>query len=257
MESEVGGVAVIEYCCAPVRATAERPVRIFLNDDLVAVSQASPYGLVELAVGYLLSEGRITNRESLRSVDVDPESATVHVRSDETSVGKGVPLTRVTSAGCALSAVWDVRTEAPESLDPASHAIRFDADALLACMDELCTRSPHRNMGECVHGCGLAAPGAPGLSLVREDIGRHNAMDKLVGRAWLDLLDVSGKALLITGRISTEMALKAHRAGVPVLVSRKSATDEAAWRARRLGVTLVSHCRDGGMRVLSCPERIA
>ena len=68
---------------------------------------------------------------------------------------------------------------------------------------------------------------------------------------------VGDKALFITGRISCEMALKAHRAGCPVLVSRKSATDEAARRAEELGVTLVSHCRDGRLRVLSCPDRIA
>lgn len=63
--------------------------------------------------------------------------------------------------------------------------------------------------------------------------------------------------MFITGRISCQMALKAHRAGCPVLVSRKSATDEAARRAEELGVTLVSHCRDGRLRVLSCPDRIA
>ena len=64
-----------------------------------------------------------------------------------------------------------------------------------------------------------------------------DAMDKLVGQAWLDRVDVRDKALFITGRISCEMALKAHRAGCPVLVSRKSATDEAARRAEELGVT--------------------
>ncbi|MDO5023238.1 formate dehydrogenase accessory sulfurtransferase FdhD [Slackia piriformis] len=249
-------MAVIEYCCPSDRATAERSVRIFLNDVLVAVSQGSPYGLAELAVGYLLSEGFIAKRESLLSVDVDHEDAAVHVRSSEIASAAQAPLTRVTSAGCALSNVWNMRPEAAASSGQNLHTAHFDADALLSCMDELCALSPRRNTGECVHGCGVAEAGATSLALVREDIGRHNAMDKLIGQAWLDRMDVAGCALFITGRISTEMALKAHRAGAAVLASRKSATDEAAWRAQELGLTLVSHCRDGSLRVLSCPDRI-
>ena len=237
-------MAVIEYRAAAPRTTAERPIRIFLNDAPVAVSQGSPYDLAELAVGYLLSEGLIADRERFVEVTADPEAAAVYVASGERAAEGYVPLHRVTSAGCARSAL--LAAEA-----------RFDADALLAQMDELCERSPRRNTGECVHGCGLGDGRAGGLLLVREDIGRHNAMDKLIGQAWLDRVAVGDKALFITGRISCEMALKAHRAGCPVLVSRKSATDEAARRAEELGVTLVSHCRDGRLRVLSCPDRIA
>ena len=180
----------------------------------------------------------------------------MYVASGERAAEGYVPLHRVTSAGCARSALLAAGDGVPAPARLRTEA-RFDADALLAQMDELCERSPRRNTGECVHGCGLGDGRAGGLLLVREDIGRHNAMDKLIGQAWLDRVAVGDKALFITGRISCEMALKAHRAGCPVLVSRKSATDEAARRAEELGVTLVSHCRDGRLRVLSCPDRIA
>ena len=249
-------MAVVEYAPPVSSETAERPIRIYLNDAPVAVSQGSPYGLRELAVGYLLSEGLIADRERLVEVIEDPERAEVFVASGEAAAEGYVPLHRVTSSGCAQSALLRGGPSVPEAVRLAS-AARFDADALVSCMEELCERSPRRNTGECVHGCGLAGAGEPALLLAREDIGRHNAMDKLIGQAWLDRLDVRDKALFITGRISCEMALKAHRAGCPVLVSRKSATDEAARRAAALGVTLVSHCRGGALRVLSCPERIA
>lgn len=248
-------MAIVEYPVPARSESAERPIRIYLNDVPVAVSQGSPFGLPELAVGYLLSEGLIADRDCFVEVTAVPEEAAVHVASGERAAEGYVPLHRVTSAGCASSALLREarRVEEPAALETAA---RFDADDLLACMDELCERSPRRNTGACVHGCGLGAAGAGSLLLVREDIGRHNAMDKLVGQAWLDRVDVRDKALFITGRISCEMALKAYRAGCPVLVSRKSATDEAVARAEELGVTLVSHCRDGRVRVLSRPERV-
>lgn len=248
--------------------TPERSVRIFLNGELVAVSQGSPYGLAELAVGYLFSEGVVSDRDRLTDVVADEAAAEVRVVSGE-HADVLVPLHRVTSAGCARSALLRQAGDAaapmvaaglghgaPPVLPPLETSARLAADALLAGMEELCGCSPRRNAGECVHGCGLGDGRSPRLLLVREDIGRHNAMDKAVGQAWLERLPLHDKALFVTGRISCEMALKAHRAGCPVLVSCKSATDEAVSHAEALGVTLVSHCRDGFLRVLSHPDRI-
>ena len=247
-------MARVEYCTVDRTGSPERPIRIFLNDVPVAVSQGSPHGLSELAIGYLLAEGLIADRESLIAVREDLEANAVHVESREAVDASYTPLHRVTSAGCAQSAL--LCAETVSDAQPLSSAATFDPDDLLAQMEELCERSPRRNTGECVHGCGVGASDSLELLLVREDIGRHNAMDKLIGQAWLDRVALCDKALFITGRISAEMALKVYRAGCPLLVSRKSATDEAARRAHDLGLTLVSHCRDGALRVLSRPERI-
>lgn len=247
-------MAHVEYCTIDRAASPERPIRILLNGVPVAVSQGSPYGLEELAVGYLISEGLLRNRDDLLDVSCDPDALEVRVTSRDAVDAGYAPLHRLTSGGCMRSLLDPAK--AIESPAPLDIAISFDPDDLLAQMDCLCLASPRRNTGECVHGCGLGSSANRSLLLVREDIGRHNAMDKLIGQAWLDRIPLADKALFITGRISAEMALKAYRAGCPVLVSRKSATDEAVRQAVLLGVTLVSHCREGGMRVISCPDRI-
>lgn len=247
-------MAKVEYCLTGQTASPERPIRIFLNGVPVAVSQGSPHGLSELAIGYLLAEGLISDRDRLVSIREDASGNAVYVESVESVDASYTPLHRVTSAGCAQSAL--LRGEDIPAPSPLTTSSKFDPDNLLSQMESLCRKSPRRNTGECVHGCGVGDAASADLIMVREDIGRHNAMDKLIGQAWLDRIDLSDKALFITGRISTEMALKAYRAGCPVLVSRKSATDDAARRSDALGITLISHCREGSLRVLSHPDRI-
>lgn len=216
----------------------------------MAISQGTPANLSELAVGFLLSEGILRDRDKLLSVDCDLESATVHVSSDET-VGERAIMHRVTSSGCLEA---QLLSETPTAPALRTDTTTFQAEDLLAMMEELCLMSPRRNSGECVHGCGIGKTSA--LECVREDIGRHNAMDKLFGQAWLDRLPVSEMAVFSTGRISYEMALKAHQAGVLVMVSHKSATTQAIEFAEKLGLTLVAKCRNNSMQVLTWHDRI-
>lgn len=229
----------------------ERPITIYLNDKPMAISQGTPDNLSELAVGFLLSEGLIQDRDKLRGVTSDPENATVYVLSDEGDGLKRRVMHRVTSSGCAETRL--LRDAVFEPVHNENH-VAFEADRISAMMEELLLMSPRRNNGECVHGCGLGRTGR--LECVREDIGRHNAMDKLLGQAWLDRLPVSDMALFTTGRISYEMALKASQGNIAVMVSHKSVTDQAIEAAESLGMTLVGRCREGRMEVLSCHNRI-
>lgn len=233
------------------RATPEASIMIYLNGMLIAASQATPRNIEELAVGFLISEGLIRERELFRGVNLDTQAYEVYVYTDEDLAVPQKGLRNMTSSGAALN------------LDPVSETVllpsknlsdlRLSASDLLACMETLCGDSPLRNTGECTHACGL---GSSELECVREDIGRHNALDKLFGQAWIDGLPVEEMAIFTTGRISYEVLLKAARAGMSIVVSRKGITDSAVQLADDLGITAVAYCRDASLSVYAHPERV-
>jgi len=105
-----------------------------------------------------------------------------------------------------------------------------------------------------VHSAALCNP--PDIVVFKEDLGRHNAVDKVFGHCLLNGLDYRGLILFLSGRISSEMVLKAARRGVPLVASLASPTDKALEIARRLRVTVVGSARGGRIRVFTHPERI-
>ena len=254
-------MATVEVFSPSSLTIVEKPVHIFFNGDPVAISEGSPYGLRELAAGYLLSEGIVGDRNRLIDIVADDENGKVYVESEECLGDAGIPLMRFSSAGAARNAVLqdadthikELRTRIPQHCSLENEPV-FHADKVLEMMDKLCFESPRRNDGSCVHGCGIGS--VDGLLFVREDVGRHNAMDKAIGQAWLDRIPLHDKCVLSTGRVSIEMLLKVYRAGVKVIVSRKSATDQAIHTAEKLDMTVITHCREGRMKVFSHPERL-
>lgn len=243
-------MAIVEFGASERRESHERTVSLYVDGSVFATLQASPCDLRELAVGALFVGGAIDGVDDILGIRCSVDACSVNVRLREGIEGtssSGEIASRGSSGG-----VLPLRGASP--VDPGE--ARFDPDELLSQMEQLCTEAPHRRAGECVHGCGVGAAGSPDLLFLCEDIGRHNAMDKAIGRALLGGVSLRDKALFITGRISAEMTLKACSAGCPLLVSRKSATDDAIERAGRLGITLVSHCRDGRLRVLTHASRI-
>ncbi len=113
--------------------------------------------------------------------------------------------------------------------------------------------SAYRDTGG-MHACALSQRGT--ICVVREDVGRHNAVDKVVGQAWLDHIPTEDGVLLSTGRISYEMAVKAAKARAAIVVSRSAVTDLAAQIADELGITLVGYARGGRLTVYTHPERV-
>lgn len=232
---------------------SERPVTIYLNDVEVATTQATPQDLEELAVGFLVSEGLLGDRDALSSVDVDAKRGFVWVSSTEVVPADLVHRTRYLTSGCGKGVTFSSVGHA-RGLAPVTGSGTVTADALYALVGEMARAATlYRDTGG-MHACGLAVGGR--LALVREDVGRHNALDKLLGRAWLDRTSVADAMLISTGRISYEMAVKAARAKLPIVVSRSAVTDLAADIGAELGITLVGYARGGKLTVYTHPHRV-
>ena len=232
---------------------SERPVTIHLNDVEVATTQATPQDLEELGVGFLVSEGLISDREALRSVDVDAKRGFVWVTSDEIVPEDLVYRTRYLTSGCGKGVTFSSVGHA-RGLAHIMSTLTVTADALYGLIGEMAHAAElYRDTGG-MHACGLARGGE--LLLVREDVGRHNALDKLLGRAWLDRIPTDEAILVSTGRISYEMAVKAAKASVPVVASRSAVTDLAAEIGAELGITLIGYARGGKLTVYTHPERV-
>ncbi|HET6810719.1 MAG TPA: formate dehydrogenase accessory sulfurtransferase FdhD [Acidimicrobiales bacterium] len=254
----------------PDELVTEEPMEIRVTGpgqpaETVAVTMRTPGNDFELAVGFLLSEGVIGHGAWVRAVrycdgaddaacaDDLLNTVTVHV---DRPVDVGLRRIGTVNASCGVcgSASLDGLLARCRPLGPARP---FPGGELMQLPERL--RGAQRVFGRTggLHGAGLFSGDGASLA-VREDIGRHNAVDKLVGWAALGRRErLSDLALVVSGRVSFEIVQKAAVAGVPVLVAVSAASSLAAETAERLGICLVGFARGASANVYAHPERIA
>lgn len=256
MESDADvRVSVIEVGTRRQRGMpSERAVTIDMNGVEIATVQGTPDDLEEMAVGFLVSEGLLNDRDAFLGTDVDTKRGMVYVRSNELVPDDIVYRRRYITAGCGKGVTFASLGHSL-GLEAVTSDVMVDSGELYDMMGQMARSSTaYRDTGG-MHSCALGRDGK--ILLVREDVGRHNAVDKVLGRAWIDRVPVEGAVLLTTGRISYEMAVKAAKARVPVVVSRTAVTDLAAEVAAVVGVTLVGYARGGKLVVYTRPDRVS
>lgn len=232
----------------------EVPLTIFLNDQEIITLLASADHLDELIVGFLHSEGWLTSKEDLRSVRVDPEQGLAHVETlSRPELTEKLFEKRTITSGCGKGTTFYHGLDALRC-SPVTSSLQVPAEVILDLMETLNTRS---ELYKATHGAhAVALCSTESILIFREDIGRHNAIDKISGRVLLDAVRTDDKVVLTTGRISSEILLKAAKLGVPVLVSRSAPTDLALDLAGRLNITVVGLVRQGRLLVYSGRARI-
>ncbi|MDD3853403.1 MAG: formate dehydrogenase accessory sulfurtransferase FdhD [Syntrophomonadaceae bacterium] len=224
----------------------EKSLRIILNGHELVTLACSPEATEQLAVGYLLSEGLLNSREDIKSMQADdPLAVSIETFSQTTfPAGARKINTCMGKGGTGLPEPLPVDTEIPK-LDPWH---------LLKLIHELDATSFTFQRTGGVHS---AALGDSDTMLVRyEDIGRHNAVDKTLGHAVLEGIKLQDKVLLLSGRIASEILIKAARNRIPVIVSRSAPTLLAVELAEKLGLTVVGFARGQRFNVYAHGERI-
>lgn len=245
----------------------EEPLEIRLNGNALTVTMRTPGSDVELAQGFLLTEGVIAHRDDIRTVRYchgGRVDGTNSYNVLDVTLEAGVPMPEVditrnfyTTSSCgicgkaSLDAVRSVSHHCPGD-DP----VTFDARVITGMPDRLRDAQKVFDSTGGLHGAALFDSDAQML-VVREDIGRHNAVDKVIGWAVeRDRIPLAGTVLLVSGRASFELTQKAVMAGIPILAAVSAPSSLAVDLATQSGLTLVAFLRGDSMNVYSRPDRI-
>jgi FdhD protein len=228
----------------------EEPLEIRVAGAPLAVTMRTPGHDEELAVGFLYTEGLIDGPRTAGPTE-DFAVNTIEVEGPlDRDPGSRRFYTTSSCGVCGKGALEEVAVHA----EPATAGPELNRDLLAALPDKLRQPTFERTGG--LHATGLFAPDGE-LLLVREDVGRHNAMDKVVGRAVLDgLTPLHGRVMCVSGRLSFELVQKAAVAGVPILVGVGAPSSLAVSLAADRGMTLAGFARRGQVNVYTGAQRI-
>jgi len=235
-----------------INVVEERPLTIFLNAREIVTAMTIGDYPEYLALGFLRNQGMITDADAVLGVDYDEEAEAVVVRTDQRTRFEEKLEKKTRTSGCAVGTVFGDMMEGLEGLRlPAGDVKLSDLYALAGRINR--TPSIYLSAGA-IHGTVLCAGGRPLVYM--EDVGRHNAVDKVAGWMFSEGVSPEGKLLYTTGRLTSEMVIKTALMGIPALVSRSGFTAWGVEIARQVGLTLVGRMRGQRFVCLSGEERL-
>ncbi len=234
----------------------EIPVTLYFNGEQMITLMCAGNHLDELAIGFFIGEGWIRDRKKLKGVNVDEEKGIVNVEYDigenEVSSEK-FWLKRAVTSGCAKGSVLcDILDELLTR--PILSPVSISASEVLELMNKLNKFSNIYKRTRGVHNCMLSTRTNP--LIYRYDIGRHNALDMIIGRAFLNQIDLEDKIFITTGRLTSEVVIKTVQAGISIIISRHAATKLAIELAHTFNLTLIGYVRGNKLTVYAGQNRV-
>jgi FdhD protein len=236
----------------------ETPVAFTYGGSTHAVMMATPADLEDFAVGFAITEGLIDSASEIGDLEIVASNEGVELRSWLQGGRQEAYSERRRSmagpTGCGLCGIESLE-QAIRPLPKLENSLRVESDALIAAMDRLPSAQTLNRETRAVHAAAFWNP-ATGAIILREDVGRHNALDKLAGALARQGAAASQGVILLTSRISVEMVQKSVRIGAPIVAAISAPTALAVRTGEKCGVTLVAVVRGRDFEIFTHPERI-
>jgi FdhD protein len=234
----------------------EKPLHLFVNTTYWATILCSPSSLKEMAVGHLLSEGILKSTTEIDEVNLDETEATCYVKlKAAVNVEERINLSRlhqrVVTSACGEQSIYQYKRKPAR----VTSNLKVKAEVVFKSVNQLNFRAKVFRQTGGVHAAAIyTADGS--LVALAEDVGRHNAVDKVIGMAALKQTSFGECFLTSTGRLSGDIVFKASKVALPIVASLGAALDSGVDMAEASNLTLAGFVRGKRMNVYTCKERI-
>jgi FdhD protein len=243
----------------PISIAGEYPLTLYVDKREIVTLMTLGACPEALAIGYLRNQRLVASLEEIASVQVDWEVNAVAVT---TRRGLGDAAMRVqrrtVTTGCGQGTMFGDLMQDVEAIRLRSDA-RLDQERLFALTQEVRQLQTIHKQAGAVHGCALIRNGDRAFEVLMfiEDVGRHNAVDSIAGRMWLEGLDGGDKVFFTTGRLTSEMVIKTAQMGIPFLISRNGITQMGWEIARQTGITAIGRAQGRHYLIYTGAERFS
>jgi FdhD protein len=236
-----------------LRVVTERPLTLFINSQEVVTMMTIGDHPEYLAVGYLINQNMLNSANDITAIDHDDDLGVIVVRTAIETNFEEKMKKKVRTSGCAQGTIFGDVIDAFDEVKLNSRVI-LKTSWLYALTKEINTMpSLYLSVGA-IHGCVLCKQDQPLVYM--EDVGRHNAVDKVAGWMAMNNISADDKIFYTTGRMTSEMVIKTVMMGIPILISRSGFTAWGVELARKAGLTLIGRARGKRFVALSGAERI-
>ncbi len=231
----------------------ERPLTLFLNGQEIVTMMTVGDHPDCLAVGYLLNQNMLRSDDKITAIDHDDELGIVVVRTERKTDFEKKLRKKTLTSGCAQGTVFGDLMEKFDDIRLAPDAV-LKTSWLYALTRKINTSPSLYLAAGAIHGCVLCEEDRPLIYM--EDVGRHNAIDKIAGYMHLHRIDPAGKIFYTTGRLTSEMVIKCVQMRIPILISRSGFTAWGVELAQKAGLTLIGRAKGRRFIALSGAQRI-
>ena len=233
---------------------AERPLTVYVDKRELVTLMTLGGAPEALTLGYLRNQRLVRDIADVLSVQVDwsVDAVAVVTRSGIADV-EARTAKKVVTTGCGQGSVFGGLMDEVDRI--ALPEARLRQSAVYAIVDTIRTQQSIYKQAGSVHGCALFSSSGELLYFI-EDVGRHNAVDAIAGRMWLDGVDGADKVFYTTGRLTSEMVIKGAQMGIPFLLSRSGTTQMGYMVAEKVGMTLLARCTGRHFLMLTGQDRL-